>query len=65
MILSSGLSIKFAQNQAGHSKSEKTLNVYARNNSDMITAATERIGNIFSEKCKQNMSKEKKSQNGV
>lgn len=56
MVLSSGLSVKFAQNQAGHAKSETTLNVYARNNSDMIMRATERIGNIFSQKCEQNMS---------
>ena len=57
MVLSSGLSVKFAQNQAGHSKSETTLNVYARNNDDMIAKATERIGNIFSKKCEQNVSK--------
>ena len=55
MVLSSGLSIKFAQNQAGHSKSETTLNVYARNNYDMIAKATRKIDQIFNEKCEQNV----------
>lgn len=63
MVLSTGLSIKFAQNQVGHSKSETTLNVYARNNSDMIMEATETLGNIFVEKCEQNMSKPPKTSN--
>lgn len=61
MVLSSGLSVKFAQNQAGHAKSETTLNIYARNNADMIEKATERIGNIFSKKYEQNMSKKNKA----
>ena len=47
MVLSSGLSIKFAQNQAGHSKSETTLNVYAHNNLDMINFATNQLNGIF------------------
>ncbi len=51
MTLSSGLSIKFAQNQVGHSRSEVTLNIYAQNNQDMIDNATEKIGSIFSKKC--------------
>ena len=55
MILSSGLSVKFAQNKVGHSKSETTLNVYARNNDDMITIATDKINSIFT-KCEQNVS---------
>lgn len=63
MILSSGLSVKFAQNQAGHAKSETTLNVYARNNDDMIAKATERIGDIFSKKYEQKESKKEKVPN--
>lgn len=63
MLLSSGLSIKFAQNQAGHSKSETTLNVYAKNNQDMIQSATQKIDNIFSKKCEQNVSKTQKPPN--
>lgn len=47
MALSNGLSIKFAQNQVGHSKSETTLNVYAKNNDDMIALANEKINSIF------------------
>lgn len=56
MVLSSGLSVKFAQNQAGHSRSETTLNVYARNNQDMIDFATNQLNNIF-EKNQQKISK--------
>ena len=56
MVLSSGLSVKFAQNQAGHSRSETTLNVYARNNDDMINFATNRLNSIFS-KNQQKISK--------
>lgn len=63
MVLSSGLSIKFAQNQAGHSKSETTLNVYARNNYDMISKATRKIDEIFKQKCEQNVRINKKSNN--
>lgn len=37
MSLSSGLSVKFAQNQAGHSKAQTTLDIYARYNQDMST----------------------------
>lgn len=47
MVLSSGLSIKFAQNQVGHAKSETTLNVYARNNDDMVKAANSKINSFF------------------
>ena len=54
MILSSGLSVKFAQNQVGHSKSETTLNVYARNNDDMISDAQAKINAIFG-KCEINV----------
>lgn len=56
MVLSSGLSVKFAQNQVGHARTETTLNVYAQNNSDMITAATNQLNNIF-EKNQQKISK--------
>jgi integrase len=56
MVLSSGLSVKFAQNQVGHSKSDTTLNVYAQNNSDMIQSATNHLNSIF-EKRKQNKGK--------
>lgn len=51
MTLSNGLSVKFAQNQAGHSKIEMTLNTYAKNNQDMIDNALEKIDNIFNKKC--------------
>ncbi len=51
LSLAEGLSIKFTQNQLGHAKSETTLNVYARNNIDMVNRATERIGNVFARKC--------------
>ena len=54
LILANGLSIKFAQDQVGHAKSETTLNVYSRNNEDMIKNAIGRIENIFSKKCEQN-----------
>lgn len=60
MVLSSGLSVKFAQNQAGHSRSETTLNVYARNNTDMIEAATNQLNSFF-EKNQQNVSKKIKT----
>lgn len=50
MLLSSGLSIKFTQNQVGHSKSETTLNIYARNNTDMIKTANKKLNSIFEKK---------------
>ena len=50
MVLSSGLSPKFAQNQVGHSKVQMTLDVYARNNVDMVNSARFTINNIFSHK---------------
>lgn len=65
MVLSSGLSVKFAQNQAGHSRTETTLNVYARNNHDMIEAATNQLNSIFG-KNQQNVSKKiKTSENKI
>ena len=60
MVLSSGLSVKFAQNQVGHARSETTLNVYARNNNDMITSATNQLNSIF-KKCEQNVRLNKKT----
>ena len=50
LVLSSGLSPKFAQNQVGHSKTETTLNVYAQNNRDMVDTARFTINQIFSNK---------------
>lgn len=62
LALSSGLSIKFTQNNVGHSKSETTLNIYARNNQDMVNHAQEKLNNIFSEKCELNVSQTKKTE---
>lgn len=56
MTLSSGLSIKFTQNQLGHSKAETTTNIYMRNNQDMINHAMDKLNNIF-EKNQQKISK--------
>lgn len=63
MVLSSGLSPKFAQNQVGHSKVQMTLDVYARNNRDMVDTARFTINNIFShkEKIKEKISEATKS----
>lgn len=61
MTLSSGLSVKFTQNNVGHARAETTTNIYARNNDDMINNAKEVINNIF---CCRNVvekSKPKKS----
>ena len=63
MTLSSGLSVKFTQNQLGHSKSQTTLDNYARNNNDMIELAMAKIDNIFIKKYEQNMSKKENAQN--
>lgn len=65
MVLSSGLSIKFAQNQVGHSKSETTLNVYARNNDDMIKSANSKINSFFekTKKCENFVRTEDKKPN--
>lgn len=62
MVLSNGLSVKFAQNQAGHSKAETTTNIYARNNTDMINKAQDVMNNIF-KKCEHNVSINEKSPN--
>jgi integrase len=47
LVLSSGLSVKFAQNNVGHSKAQTTLDWYAQNNSDMVNAAMERFEEVF------------------
>lgn len=62
MILSSGLSVKFAQNQVGHARSDTTLNIYARNNHDMINLATDQLNSIF-KKTEQNLSKIENQEN--
>ena len=62
MVLSSGLSVKFAQNQCGHSKSDTTLNIYAQNNSDMIQSATNQLNCLF-KKSEQNLSKNENDPN--
>lgn len=58
MVLSNGLSCKYAQNQVGHARTETTLNIYARNNADMIKSANYTLDNIFdnSKKCEPNVS---------
>lgn len=43
IALDRGASIKFVQNQLGHAKSQTTLDVYARNNTDMIERALEEM----------------------
>lgn len=65
MTLSSGLSVKFTQNQLGHAKSDTTLNIYARNNTDMIELATSHLNSIF-KKCETNVSqKENEPKNKI
>lgn len=50
IVLSSGLSIKFAQTQAGHRKAQTTLDVYAKNNNDMKKSAMEVLNEKFSKR---------------
>lgn len=45
--LSSGLSVKFTQNNVGHAKGEMTLNQYARLNQDMIDRAQTVLNDVF------------------
>lgn len=47
LVLSSGLSPKFAQNQLGHAKTQTTLDIYAKNNEDMVMLAETKIGEFF------------------
>ena len=65
MTLSSGLSIKFTQNNVGHARAETTTNIYARNNADMIKNAQSVLNEIFAspKKCEQKESINKKSAN--
>jgi integrase len=60
LILSSGLSGKFAQNQAGHEDSSTTFNIYAQNSKAGINKAMDVLNDMF-EKCEQNVSIEQKS----
>ena len=43
IALDRGASIKFIQNQLGHHKAETTLNIYMKNNKDMVDKA---LGNL-------------------
>lgn len=47
IALSRGASIKFVKNQLGHAKSQTTLDVYARNNTDMIERALAEMDGIL------------------
>lgn len=65
MTLSSGLSVKFAQNNVGHARCETTTNIYARNNDDMINVAKEKINTIFSECCRNVVQKTETKENKI
>ena len=54
LTLSSGLSPKFTQNNVGHSRNSTTMDIYARNNQDMVEQAQEVLNNVF-EKCCTNV----------
>ena len=56
MTLSSGLSPKFTQNNVGHKRNSTTMDIYARNNEDMVNFAQYALNNAF-KKCEQNVSK--------
>ena len=58
MVLSSGLSPKFAQNQVGHANIQTTLDVYAQNNQDMIEVANNKINDIFTSCCRNVVEKQ-------
>lgn len=47
IALQHGASIKFIQNQLGHSKAETTLNIYMKNNDDAIKKALEQMKGVF------------------
>jgi integrase len=61
LIISSGLSGKFAQAQAGHEDSSTTYNIYAQNSKAGINKAMNVLNNMFVEKCEQNVSNKKNS----
>lgn len=46
-VLSSGGSPKFAQNNVGHKRNSTTMDIYARNNADMIESALTKLDQIF------------------
>lgn len=48
IALSHGASIKFIQNQLGHSKVQTTLDIYTQNNQDMTNQALENMNGILS-----------------
>ena len=50
LSLSNDLGIKFAQSQAGHKKSQTTLDVYAKCNNDMNKKARVVLNEIFSQR---------------
>lgn len=59
LIIASGLSGKFAQNQAGHEDWNTTYNIYAQNSRDGVNDAMRTLNNLFSKKCEQNVSNKK------
>lgn len=46
-VLSSGGSPKFAQNNVGHKRNSTTMDIYARNNIDMIESALSKLNEIY------------------
>lgn len=56
LILSNGLSGKFAQGQLGHEDYSTTYNIYARNSRDGVDNALDKLNELFSKKCEQNVS---------
>lgn len=65
MTLSSGLSVKFTQNNVGHTRSETTTNIYARNNDDMIRIAKEKINEIFTSCCRNVVEKHENKKSNI
>lgn len=49
IALEHGASIKFIQNQLGHQKAETTLNIYMKNNQDMVDKALKEMKGIFTD----------------
>ena len=47
IALEHGASIKFIQNQLGHAKAETTLDIYMKNNKDMINKALQQLDGVF------------------
>lgn len=65
LVLSSGLSPKFAQNQVGHARIQTTLDVYAQNNKDMIENANLKINNILAECCRNVVEKPENKKSNI